>query len=91
MKKQAFIILFISVQLFLVFFYIHHQSLAIKLSFQKQKHEKQKLELAQKKQKLKQELHACHDLAHIKEFATQSNMQKITLAQIRTVPEHATS
>lgn len=77
-------------QLLLVFFYIYHQNVLIKLSYQKQKYEKKKLVLSQKKQELKQELHSQHDLSHIKDFAVQSKMQKIRLNQIKTVPgEHA--
>jgi hypothetical protein len=86
MKKSAFILLFIAIQLFLIFFYIHHQSTLIKLSFEKQKNEKKKVELTQKKQTLTHALHANHDLAAIKDFAVQSSMQKITLAQVKTVP-----
>lgn len=92
MKKTGFFLLFIGIQLFLVFFYINHQSMIIKFSYQKQKYEKKKLELAQKKQELKQALHASHDLSHIKNFALHSNMRKITLDQIKTVPnEHSTA
>jgi len=92
MKKSAFMILFIGLQIFLIFFYIYHRSSLIKLSYQKQKYEKKKLQLNQKKQELKQELHASHDLAQIKNFAVQSHMQKITLDQIKPVPhEHPTA
>jgi hypothetical protein len=86
-KRQLFGILFIVTQLFLVFFYIHHQSALIKLSYQKQKYEKKKVKLAQTKQQLKHALHAQHDLAHIKEFALESHMQKIGLHQIKPVPQ----
>lgn len=81
-----------AMQLVLVFFYIYHQNTLIKLSYQKQKYEKKKLVLGQKKQELKQALHAHHDLSAIKDFALQSKMRKITLNQIKTVPdEHAAS
>ncbi len=73
-------------QLFLIFFYIHHQSALIKLSYQRQKHENHKLELAHKKRDLKHALHASHNLSNIKDFALQANMRKITLEQIKTVP-----
>lgn len=85
-------ILFIGLQIFLIFFYIYHRSTLIGLSYQKQKYEKKKLHLNQKIKELRQELHASHDLAHIKNFAVQSHMQKITLDQIKTVPnEHTTA
>jgi hypothetical protein len=86
MNKTAFPIIFIGIQIFLVFFYIHHRSSLIKLSYQKQKFEKKKAQLNQKKQELKQELHASHDLSHIKNFAVESQMQKISLNQIKTAP-----
>lgn len=91
MKKPSFIILFASIQIFLIFFYIHHQSMVIKLSFQKQKSEKRRRELVHKIQQLKQALHTSHDLAHIKEFATQSQMQKVHLNQIKPVPDERTT
>jgi predicted membrane protein len=89
-KKGSFFVLFLAMQILLLFFYIYHQSMLIKLSYQKQKLEKKKLALSQKRQELKQALHAQHDLAQIKDFAVQSKMRKITLNQVKTVPnEHA--
>lgn len=61
----------------------------IKLSYQKQKYEKKKLELAHKKQELTQALHASHDLADIKAFAVQSKMRKTSLDQIKNLPREA--
>jgi hypothetical protein len=82
----------IALQIFLVFFYIHHQSTLIKLSYQRQKHEHTKLDRLAKKRELTHTLHASHNLSHIKDFALQSNMQKVTLDQIKTVPhEHITA
>ena len=78
--------LFIGLQLFLVFFYIHHQSALIKLSYQQQKYEKQLATLVQQKQSLHHALHAHHDLAHIKEFASAAHMKKISLAQVKNMP-----
>lgn len=86
MKNNAFILLFFALQLFLVFFYIHHQSEALKLSYQKQKYEKKRLELAHKKQEITHALHASHNLADIKAFALNAKMRKIGLDQIKTVP-----
>ncbi len=80
-------IIFIVVQLFIVFFYIHHQSSLIDLSLQRQKHENKKIELAQNKRSLTNELHRTHDLMRIKDYALQANMKKITLDQIKSVPD----
>ena len=80
-------ILFVAVQLVIVFFYIHHQSSLIDLSLQRQKHENTKIDLAQKKSSLTHELHRTHDLTRIKDYALQANMKKITLDQIKSVPD----
>ena len=69
------------------FFYIHHQQELVALSYLKQKYEKKKQELLMKKQDLKQALQESHDLAHIKEFALNANMKKVSLDQIKTVPD----
>lgn len=87
MKKNGFFILCFGVQLLLLFFYIHHQQELMALSYLKQKHEKKKQELLMKKQDLKQALQESHDLGHIKEFALNAHMKKITLDQIRTIPD----
>jgi hypothetical protein len=82
----------LALQVFLVFFYIHHQSTLIKMSYQKQKHEHIKLERLAKKRDLTHALHASHNLSSIKDFAVQSQMQKVTLNQIKIAPnEHAQS
>lgn len=91
MKKNSTFIVFAGLQLFLIFFYIHHQSMAIKLSYQKQKYEKTKLELAQKKQELTHALHEIRNLAEIKAFALNAKMRKITLDQVRTIPDEHTT
>ncbi len=78
----------IALQIFLVFFYIHHQSTLIKLSYQRQKHEHTKFDRLAKKRDLTHGLHASQNLSQIKDFALKSDMQKITLDQIKTVPTH---
>ena len=65
--------------------------MVIKLSYQKQKYERKKLELAHKKQDITHALHAHHDLADIKTFALNANMKKIRLDQIKTVPNEYTA
>ena len=91
-KSSTVTFIFIAAQVILVFFYIHHQSALIKLSYQRQKYENRKLELAHQQRDLKHALHASHNLTGIQEFALQAQMQKITLDQIRTVPhEHPTA
>ncbi len=87
MKKNGFFIICTGVQLLLLFFYIHHQLTLMELSVVKQGYEKNKQELLMKKQDLKQDLQRSHDLAHIKDFALNAQMKKITLDQIRTIPD----
>lgn len=65
--------------------------MVIKLSYQKQKYEKKKLELAHKKQEITHELHANRDLSDIKTFALNATMKKIRLDQIKTVPDEHTA
>jgi hypothetical protein len=76
---------FICTQLFFIFFQIYKQTRLITLSYQKQKHEKFKFDLLEKKQHLKQLLHATHNYTAIKEFALKHTMQKIQLSQIKTL------
>jgi hypothetical protein len=91
MKRKLFLSLFICIQLFFVFFYIHDQSQRIQLSYQKQKYEKKKAELTEKRQALAQALHASHNLAAIKAFALRSHMQKIKLHQIKSLDHERTT
>ena len=84
-------VVFIAFQLLLVFFYIRHQSSLIELSFLRQKNEQKKLELIHKQRDLKHILHASHSLSTIKDFAQQAQMSKITLDQIKTVPDERTT
>lgn len=65
--------------------------MAIKLSYQKQKYEKKKLELAHKKQELTHTLHENRNLADIKTFALNAKMRKITLDQVKTIPHEHTA
>jgi hypothetical protein len=80
-------VVFIAFQLLLVFFYIRHQSTLIEYSFLRQKNEQKKIDLINKQRDLKHTLHASHSLSHIKEFAQEAHMSKITLHQIKTVPD----
>lgn len=91
MKRKFSLTLFVSIQLFFVFFYIYDQSQKIKLSYQKQKYEKLKAELLEKRQTFKQALHATHNLAAIKAFAINSKMHKVKLHQIKTLKNECTA
>lgn len=82
--KYKFAICFLLTQLFLIFFEIHRQSKIIKLSYQKQKLEKNIAELLLKKQKLKQEIESEKNLSKIKSFAINNlGMEKIELSKLK--------
>lgn len=92
MKKNIFTPIFIFTQLFFIFFYIYQNSYAIKLSYQKQKQEKQISTLRTKKQKLKQELIYLKDKDVIKKFAQEDlNLQLIKLNQIKKLDHDSIS
>jgi hypothetical protein len=86
-SSDTITIVFIAVQLVIVFFYIHHQSSLNGLSLQGQKYEQKKLVLAKQKSEVTHELHKTHDLSRIKDYALQAKMQKITLDQIKSIPD----
>lgn len=94
MKKAVFFTIFISAQVTFVFLQIHQYSQIIKVSYKKQKSEKIKSNLAQKKQELTHQLYALHNRSHIKEFAMNTlNLEPINLNQIKklNVDAHATN
>lgn len=88
MKKKLFITVFITAHIFFVFSQIHKQSLFIKLSYEKQKYEKLKQELTEKKQTLNYALRKeMSNPAAIKAVAKDKfHMQKISLKQIKLLP-----
>ena len=81
---------FITLQVLFTFLYIHKQSWYIQLIYQKQKYEKQKTNLIERKHQLQQELYARKDLRSAKDYAQAQGMQKITRAQIRPVESVST-
>ena len=88
MKKPSFIVIFFAVQLFLVFFYISHQAQVIKLSYQKQKLEKQLDNLTTEKNKLNTELMLSQNKNGIRQYAQRNlGFQKINLKQIKSLKD----
>lgn len=84
MKKKLSFLAFILVQLFFVFFYIYNSSYGIKLSYQKQKKEKEINKLNLKKQKLKQDLICLKDKSYIKKYAKENlKLESINLSQVK--------
>lgn len=83
MKKNKFIFLFLGIQLFLVFFYIFKESQIIKLSYEKQKYEKEKQDLLEHKKQCLHTLHILKNKNHIKEYALKNNMESLKLKAIK--------
>ena len=86
MKKKRFIILFIAINIVIIFLYIHKQSTIIQLSFAKQRNEKIKEDLVLQKNKLEQQLQTMNNKSAIKEYASEKlHMKKINLKQINVI------
>ncbi len=90
-KGTLFFILFLTTHIFFVFFYIHKESRIIKLSYQKQKHEKLIKDLEQQKQDLTQNFLTMQNHLEIKEFAQKKlGMQKINLNKCKMLDNEKT-
>jgi hypothetical protein len=75
-------------QIMFIFLYIHKQSTIIKLSYEKQRNEKQKEELLLRKNMLIQQLQGLQNRTIVKEYATKKlGMKKIQLPQIMVLPD----
>jgi hypothetical protein len=92
MNKQLFIVIIIGLHISFILLQIHKQSYVMQLSYQKQKKEKFKQELIEKKNTLTQQLQIVHNRSTIKKFAEKNlGMKKISLNQIKQMPhEHST-
>lgn len=85
-KKYISLYIFIMVNLSFIFLYIYKNNTIIALSFEKQKEEKYRDSLREKKNKLMQKLCLIQNKMHIKQFAQkQLQMEPISLKQIRTL------
>ena len=84
MKKAYFIALFVGMHIIFIILQIHKQSSFIKLSYDKQRLEKEKRELLAQKDTLTQQLSQLQDHDVIKQFAlNELNMKQVSLKQIR--------
>jgi cell division protein FtsL len=84
MHKKTFIILFIAIHIGFIFLQIHKQSYLVELSYQKQKNEKIKQELVEKRNNLQQQWYVLQNRATIKNYAQEKlGMKKISLHQIK--------
>lgn len=86
MKRPAFLFLFIGTHVLFIVLQIHKHTLITKLSYQKQKHESDKVHLEKKKQDLVNQLYALADRSDIKKFAASHlHLQPITLSQVKKI------
>jgi hypothetical protein len=70
-----------------VFMYIHKASQCLSQSYSKQELEKNKKDLAHKKQTLMHEIHVAQNRSSIHDFAAQKlNMTPIVITQIKKIP-----
>ena len=89
MKKQIFLIFFISAHLFFIGFQIDKQTRLIKLSYTKQAYEHELKILKTRKQELVNQLHALQNHQKIKIFAaTTLGMQPLFLKNLKSLPKN---
>lgn len=89
MKKRFFITTFIIIQLGIITLHIEKQSRLIKLSYEKQKYEKQISQLKIKKQELTCTIASLQNQASIKQYAQNTlGMSPLSLHKIKRVPAH---
>lgn len=88
--RYSKIVIFASIQVFMVFAYINQQSRLIKISYQKQEREKELALLTKAKQELLHQLHVlASNKSAIKEYATeQLKMKKVAIHQIKKLSDH---
>lgn len=86
MKKPIVTTIILSVNILILFFWVFQNNKIIKLSFEKQKHEKTKASLFKEKERLQQQLCCAQSKSTIKKFAkNELKMEKIKPHNIKTV------
>jgi hypothetical protein len=89
MKRQTFVALFVTVNIGMVILQIKKHTSMIGQLYQKQRNEKVKEELIQKKADVMRQLYTLKNPASIKQFAIHElHMQKIALNQIVTATHY---
>jgi len=86
MKKATFITLFVATNLLFIFVQIHKYSQVVKQSYRKQKNEKQRNELLQKKETLTTQFYELKSRQNVKTFAERElEMRPIAMNQIKKI------
>jgi hypothetical protein len=84
MKRKTFAALFFSTHILFIVLIIHKQNRFISLSYEKQKKERVREELHEKKKLLTQQYHAHVNPSMVKDFAkSQLRMEPVALSQVR--------
>lgn len=87
MKKAYFITLFLSTNLFFIFFLVYKKSVMIELSFQKQTYEKQKVALIKQKENIQAKLCSLQNRVALQDYAQHElHMQKLDRKQVKILP-----
>lgn len=85
-RKNLFFVVFIIVNIVFIFLQIHKQSRFVNLAYEKQRLEKEKDQLIQKKNNLTQEFYQLKNPTSIKDFAKNKlDMKTIKLTQIKKI------
>lgn len=85
-KANLLLYAFITINLLFIFLQIHKQSSLVKLYYEKQRLEKEKEQLIQKKNSLTQQLYELKDPNNIMKYcADKLNMKKVKLNQIKKI------
>ncbi|OGB97026.1 hypothetical protein A3F06_01590 [candidate division TM6 bacterium RIFCSPHIGHO2_12_FULL_36_22] len=88
MKKNKFLIVFVSVNIAIIFLIIYKQNLFIKHSFKNQELTKEIEKLETKKESLIQELYTMQNPNHVKEYAQkQLGMENLPIKRINKLAE----
>ncbi len=86
MKKNTFIVLFITAHILFIFLQVHKHTQFVKSTYAQQKHEKKQSTLKRKKQSLVQQLYALKDRDTIRKYAKNTlKMRPIRLNQVKNM------
>jgi hypothetical protein len=86
MKRKTFVIFFITCNICIAVLHIKNHTAIVRQLYQKQRNEKTKEALIQKRDGVLRNLYTLKNPSSIKQFATeQLNMHKVCLHQIKTV------
>lgn len=87
MKNLFLVSLFITLNVSFIFLQIHKNSLFVQQEYQRQYHEKKRIELTNRKNDLTQRLYTLQSKNHVKQYATDKlKMRPLELSQVKKFP-----